>query len=169
MVSINGNFGFFDKNNKPVDKTDNKQTDKKVDVPVGKSPENQSKVSEARMEELLKLEGEQAKARFNEALGFYKQPSAPKATLTPQNVELTPEEFAITSNMAMDRNLMTLNEMTGIPNEPLNNAALHLLRNDVDGFGKQIDLDKLNEYLTQTSLDDEISAGFTEYLASLTV
>lgn len=154
MTKVNGNDGNGKNNfdaikayldaikDKNADKTEKAQQAQgpKPTVPIGQTQEVQANALDATAAQIF---------------GVHLVKNSSVGKLTPENVELTPEELEVSSNMSMDRNLMTLNEMTGLPNEALNKVALHQLRNDKDGFNVPINLDKLSAYLENSPLSEE--------------
>lgn len=59
MVSINGNFGFFEKKNKAAGKPAGEAAETKETIPVAEGKPQTKEISEARMKELMELEAEQ--------------------------------------------------------------------------------------------------------------
>lgn len=98
MVSINGNFGFFEKKNKAAGKPAGEAAETKETIPVTEGKPQTKEISEARMKELMELEAEQVKQRFNETLGFYKTSSAPKDVAIKSEMAALANEMGIKFN-----------------------------------------------------------------------
>lgn len=119
MVSINGNFGFFDKKNKASAKPATETSETKETIPVAEGKPQTKEISEARMKELMELEAEQVKQRFNETLGFYKTSS------TPKDVAIKGEMAALAKEMGIKFN----------PNIKVTHNTSSALKNDFANLG----------------------------------
>lgn len=133
MIGIHGNDPLFGFGGIKRTQENNQQPQVKETVPVTETP---------KVTPVTDIEADALDATAAQLWGVHLV-QQPTERLTAENVTLTPEELTTATEMGMSPDLAILASEMSIPNTPLNNVALHTLRNDVDGFNVPIDLNKL--------------------------